>query len=88
MADERIIRIEDKIDKLGDHLGRIDVTIASQHEVLKEHIRRTQAIEKVIEPHQKIYITGKGVLKICGLIAASVTVAGICLEIIEFIRKI
>jgi archaellum component FlaC len=49
-TDERIIRIEDKIDKVVEHIGSIDSTLAAQHVSLKEHMRRTELLEQEIEP--------------------------------------
>jgi len=33
-------RIEKKVDKIGEDIGEIKVTLAAQHESLKDHMRR------------------------------------------------
>lgn len=45
-GDDRIHRMELKLDKVGDELGEIKVILAAQHETLKEHHRRSEANEK------------------------------------------
>lgn len=46
--DERTSRIENKIEKIEEHLNNIKVTLTSQHSVLQEHIRRTELNEAAI----------------------------------------
>ena len=41
-------RLEAKIDKHGEALAQINVTLAQQHVTLQEHMRRTDANEKHI----------------------------------------
>lgn len=50
MEGHRLDRIEDKIDKLGERLNSIDVTLAAQHVSLEHHIRRTEILEEVVKP--------------------------------------
>ena len=38
-----------KLEKINDHLGNIDVTLAKQELSLQEHIRRTNLNEQAIE---------------------------------------
>lgn len=64
--EKRLERIEAKIDDISDHMGSIDVTLAMQHESLKNHIRRTEALEKQLSLG---YILGL-VLTVLGIIAA------------------
>lgn len=49
MSDDKIDKIDNKIDKIQDRLSSIDSTLAAQHEVLKEHTRRSLANENAIE---------------------------------------
>lgn len=53
MDQKRLERIEVKLDDVSDHLGSIDVTLKAQHITLKEHIRRTEVLEKEIGPIRK-----------------------------------
>lgn len=47
---EKLIRIEEKIDRMAEKISSIDTTLASQHESLKDHIRRTELLEHVVTP--------------------------------------
>ncbi len=67
--DDRLVRIEDKIDAVGQKIGSIDVTLASQHESLKDHMRRTELLEQSIEPIKKHVNMVSGALKLIGLLA-------------------
>jgi len=67
--DKRLERIEDKLDKVSDHISSIDVTIAQQHLSLKEHIRRTNLLEQDMKPVKQHVIMINGVLKFIGLLA-------------------
>jgi hypothetical protein len=69
MSEERLIRIEDKIDKVGGHLSSIDATLAAQHESLSDHIRRTELLESTIKPLVKHDNMAQGILKLIGILA-------------------
>jgi len=49
-TDDRIVRIESKLDKVVDHLGSIDVTLAKNTVSLIDHIARTEILEEKIKP--------------------------------------
>jgi hypothetical protein len=59
MNDERDARVEAKIDKIVEHIGSIDVTIAKLTVSVDEHVRRTNILEKQIEPVKTITGVGK-----------------------------
>lgn len=69
MSDERLPRMEDKLDKVDEKLGQINVTLAAQHESLKMHMYRTELLEKAIEPIQAHMSAVSGALKLVGFIA-------------------
>lgn len=48
--DQRLIRIEQKLDDQNDHLSSMAVTLAEQHVSLEEHMRRTSIIEEDMKP--------------------------------------
>lgn len=50
MSDERLIRIEDKVDAVNAHIASINVTLARQNEQLAYHIRRTDLLEAQMKP--------------------------------------
>jgi archaellum component FlaC len=72
--DKRLERVENKLDKVSDQIGEINVTLSAQHESLKEHMRRTELLENDVEPLKRtntvitfiykigIAILGSGVL--------------------------
>ncbi len=72
MDDRKLDRIESKIDKLTDRIGSIDVTLASQHESLKEHIRRTELLETDVAPIKRHVAMIQGVLKFIMLLSVLV----------------
>jgi hypothetical protein len=46
--------LEVKVDKILDQVTEIKITLASQHEILKDHIRRTELLEKATSPSRVI----------------------------------
>ena len=77
-------RIEFKIDRIDQRINNIDVTLASQHESLKDHIRRTELLEDQIKPIQKKINYAEGALKLIGFVA---TIAGIIEVILLAVKK-
>ena len=49
MSDDKLDRIELKIDQINEHIGSIDVTLGKQSVILEEHTRRSLANEKAVE---------------------------------------
>lgn len=68
--DKRIERIETKIDDIGERLGSIDITLAQQHESLKDHMRRTALLEAELHPVKKHVDMVEGAMKLITIIAA------------------
>lgn len=81
--ERRLERIENKIDKIGDHMSSIDVTLSGQHESLKEHIRRTELLERELAPIKKHVNMVDGALKMISIIAALAAI----LECIHLMSK-
>lgn len=71
--DKRLERMEVKLDDISDHLGSIDVTLGQQHISLKEHIRRTKALEEQMVPVRRHVDMVKGAAALIALLA---TIAG------------
>lgn len=46
--DKRFDSIENKVDTIQKSIHSIDITLAEQHVSLKEHMRRTSLLEKLI----------------------------------------
>lgn len=83
MQDDRLNRIESKVDKLDDHLGSIDVTLAAQHESLKLHIKRTELLEMQLEPVKKHVATVNGAIKFIGVLAIFASIAEALMKFFE-----
>jgi hypothetical protein len=75
MSDERDIRVEDKLDKVMEHISSIDSTLAVQAASLNDHIRRTELLEAAVVPMKKSYDVGASIGKI--LVFAATIGAGI-----------
>ena len=77
-------RIEAKIDKLDDRQDRMELTQVAQHLELKEHTRRSTALEEIVLPLQKKVTRAEGALQLIGLIGI---VAGIVDVIFRLIHR-
>jgi archaellum component FlaC len=80
-------RIEDKVDKIADRVGSIDITLAAQHEVLKDHVRRTEILELEIKPLKAHMNMIQGALKLIGLAATIAGVVEAVVILLEYLRK-
>lgn len=80
MDSKRLERIEKKLDDTNDHLVSIDITLASQHISLKEHIRRTAILERDISPIKRHVNMMQGALKLLGVLVTIIA-------LIEFLRR-
>jgi len=66
---DRYHRLNSKLDTITEKISEIDVTLAAQHVTLKEHMRRTELLEKSLKPVQRHVDMVNGVLKFIGLLA-------------------
>lgn len=87
MNDERLGRIENKLDKVVDRISSIDTTLASQHEILATHIRRTEALEAIVEPMQRVSLMQRGAFALVGIVGSLVGVAAAVFEIIAYFTR-
>ena len=74
MANDRDVRIEDKLDKVAEKIGEINVTLGEQHVSLLEHMRRTSLLEDEIKPLQKQHTIINFCAKIVSLLLGSAVV--------------
>jgi hypothetical protein len=89
MSDD-IKRIEFKLDRIDERINNIDVTLATHVEILKKqaevleiHVKRTDLLEKSIEPIKKHVSMTEGILKfisMLGVVAAIVEAAILALR--------
>lgn len=57
------------LDKIVEHLGRIDVTLMRNTVTLEEHVKRTNILEDRIKPIEKHVFMLQGALKLIGGLA-------------------
>ena len=85
--DDKITRIEDKIDKLGGHLSSIDVTLARQEASLSEHIRRTALLEDKIEPIENHVSMVSGIVRFIGIVATVAAIGEGLAVVLEYLGR-
>ena len=49
MLNERLDRLDNKLDAVQEHMGQIDVTLAQNTKDIAYHIKRTDALEQRVE---------------------------------------
>jgi hypothetical protein len=76
-------RLETKLDDQNEHLSSIDVTLGVQSVQLRQHIQRTNELQKIVVQVQKHVLMVNGALKLLGIIA---TIVGITLAIHEILK--
>lgn len=85
--DTRLIRIEDKIDKVMEHVSSLDITSAKQQISLDYHIKRTDILENDIKPIKKHVERIHGALKFIGLVALLGGVVETVIQLLTYIKK-
>lgn len=80
--DDKLNRIEDKIDTIVAHTASIDVTLAKQHEQLAYHIKRTNLIEEQLEPIKKHVNMVHGALKLIGVLSVLASIAEVVFKLL------
>ncbi len=71
---EHLERLETKLDSAHSEIVDIRLILAAQHATLGEHIRRTEALERVIEPVQKKIWLVMGAVAFIGLLGTVVSI--------------
>jgi hypothetical protein len=71
MEDAKLDRIDAKLDRLQEITTEIKVTLASQHEILKDHTRRSLALEQIVEPMVVPFKTLRWIGRIFVVLASS-----------------
>ncbi len=69
--------MDEELKDISDKLSKIEVILGSQHEILKDHIRRTELLEQAIKPLTEHVIATKANIKtlawIVGILIAAAT---------------
>lgn len=75
---QRMDRIEKKLDSIDRNTARQDVTLQNQHQSLVEHIRRTDAIEIIVQKVVRHVSWVEGVVRFLGVLSI---ISGIVLSV-------
>lgn len=87
MSDDRLERIESKLDKVVEHISSIDSTLAAQHVSLDDHIRRTELLEKDVAPLKAHDNMRAGAFKLTGLVLGLCAAIEGIVMLLEYLRK-
>lgn len=85
--DDRLERIENKLDKVVDQIGEINETTAKQQVSLDYHIKRTDLLEKKLEPVEAHVNLISSLFKIVASIAVLAGIVATILQIVEYANK-
>ena len=87
MSEKKLEQIETKIDKLDNRLDSIDITLAKQHVVLEEHIKRTEILEKDVAPIKTHVAKVEGALKLVGILSLIAGILEGAVMLLEYMRN-
>lgn len=79
--DNQLDRIENKVDKINDHLAKVDVTLVSQHLTLLDHTSRSTKLEEIVLPMQTKINYVEGFLKGLGLLGIIAGIADVAIRL-------
>lgn len=85
--DDRLERIENKLDKVVDQIGEIKETTAKQQVSLDYHIKRTDLLEEKLEPVEKHVELISALFKIIGGLAVIAGIVSVIFQILEYANK-
>ena len=77
--------IDAKVDKLDERLDDVDKTLIRQHASLEEHIRRTDLLEKKLEPVEDHVKQVQGGVKLIGFLSLGL---GVVVTIMKLLGKL
>jgi hypothetical protein len=85
--EDRLERIETKLDKVVDQISEINSTTAKQQVSLDYHIKRTDLLEKKLEPVEAHVNLISSLFKIVASIAVLAGIVATILQIVEYANK-
>lgn len=85
--DDRLERIESKLDKVVDEIGEIKETTAKQQVSLDYHIKRTDLLEKKLEPVEEHVQLVSSVFKVIGGLAIIAGIVSVIFQILSYANK-
>lgn len=75
--------MDDKLDKIEQHLSNIDVTLAKQSVILDIHVKRTNQLEDRVIPVEKYIVQSNAILKFLGFIATLVGLGEVLIRLLK-----
>jgi chromosome segregation ATPase len=66
--------LDQKLDKIVENISQINITLGKQSVILDEHVKRTNLLEKKVEPIEKHVHMIQGALKLFGMLAIFLTI--------------
>lgn len=72
--------VDSKIDKIQEDIGEIKTHLAVYNSLLETHIKRTELLEKRLEPIEAHVGMSKGIIKLIGILAALAAIAEVFLR--------
>lgn len=85
--DDRLERIENKLDKVVDEISEIKETTAKQQVSLDYHIKRTDLLEEKLEPVEAHVQLVSSLFKIIGGIAVIAGIVSVIFQILSYANK-
>lgn len=85
--DDRLERIENKLDKVVDQIGEINETTTKQQVSLDYHIKRTDLLEKKLEPVEEHVQLVSALFKIIGGLAVVAGIISVIFQILSYANK-
>lgn len=87
MEDNRLERIEQKVDKIDETLQTVNIVLAKQHVVLEEHVRRTNLLEQELKPVKLHVDRVEGVVKFLGLVGVLAAIIEGTVAFLSYVGK-
>jgi len=87
MDEQRLNRMEDKIDRIGGEVSEVNIHIAEIKKDLRYHIKRTDLLEAEVKPIKKHVIMVSGVMKFFGLVSFLLALIEGILTMLEHFNK-
>jgi hypothetical protein len=84
--ENKLNKIEEKIDIITSRLSSIDSTLVKQSVILDEHVKRTTQLENRVRPVENHVAMISGVTKFIGLIAVLAAIVEGMVALLEFIK--
>ena len=85
--DDKLERIENKLDRVVDQIGEINETTAKQQVSLEYHIKRTDLLEKKLEPVEEHVNLVSSLFKIIAGIAVLAGIVEVALQVMHYANK-